>query len=326
MKDSGRRSDYLTFNAMAVRIGRGYENDLIVFDPHVSQAHCLIRVHEDGFSMQDLGSLNGTWILRQPLSEHLHRKGGPIKQKVDGILHIFSGDIILVGNTKIRFLVSGHPVEPAKPLLKPSPFFEEISSAPKAWLVVFSAVLLSCVVEHQESFKNLPVSRFFSIGIGLLLTFLVWSGIWSFVGWLIKRKAFFNAHLSWVALFFLSMTLTYPLADHLGYVFSSSVVELAVGSFIFWFFISILIVGHLMLATRILRRYQILVAVGISTVVIAFGIVTYFAGRPQFNTQPDLYGTLVPPYARLVRGQSIDQWIQKSQKVFISKKHEQKPQ
>ncbi|MBL8013752.1 MAG: FHA domain-containing protein [Candidatus Omnitrophica bacterium] len=321
IKDSGKHPDYRVYHSMNVKIGRGYENDLIVSDPYVSQAHCVIRVHEDGFSVQDLGSLNGTWVIKNPVGGISNGKSLS-HQKVDSSCHIVSGEIVIVGHTKIRFLHSGHELEPAKPILKPSAFFEEISSAPKSWLIVLSSILLACAVEHQESFKNLPVSRFFSIGIGLLLTFLIWSGIWSFVGWLIKRKAFFNAHLSWVALFFLSMTLFYPLADHLGYVFSSPMVEMIAGALIFWLFIGALLAGHLMLATVISRKYQIGVAVGISTVVILFGVVTYFAGRPQFNPQPELYGTLIPPYARLVAGQSVNQWIEASQNIFVQKKHE----
>lgn len=330
VKDSGKRPEYRVFYSMVVRIGRGYENDLLVSDPHVSSAHCLVRVHENGFSLEDLESLNGTWLIRQMPSEQeqkpvgennpakklLSRKKGILKQRVQGSVRIYSGDIILVGHTKIRFLASGHPVEPAKPIIKPSPFFEEISSVPKAWLIVVSAVILTCAIEHQESYKNLPVSRFLSVAIGLVLTFLIWSGIWSFVGWLIRKKSYFHAHLSWVALFFLSMTLVYPLSDHLGYISSSSMVEMISGSIIFWLFGSALIAGHLMLATMILRRYQIGVAVGVSSAILLFGVMTYFAGRPQFNPQPELYSTLIPPYARLVAGRSIDQFVNKSRTIF----------
>lgn len=326
IKDSGRRSEYRIFSSIVVRIGRGYENDLIVSDPHVSQTHCVIRVHEDGFSIQDSGSLNGTWLER-----HIPEQGGFLssprngshKIKVEGMMRIYSGDIIHVGGTNIRFLVSGQPVEPAIPMLRPSPFFEEISSPGKAWLIVISAVMLTCAIEHQESFKNLPVSKFFSVGIGLLLTFLVWSGIWSFIGWLVKRKAFFNAHLSWAALFFLAMTLFYPLSDHLGYLASSHIVEMTVGSIILWVFISALIAGHLMLATLIPRRYQIGVAVGLSLIMVLFGVVTYFAGRPQFNAQPELYGTLVPPYVNgVLKSESVSEFLKNSNKIFIQKPNE----
>lgn len=313
MKDSGRRADYRVFSGLVIRIGRGYDNDLIINDPHVSEHHCVIRSHEDSFTLEDLSSTNGTMI--SPGKEKA--VGG--KVKVQPSVQMHSGDNIFVGNTRLRFLVSGHAVEPARPMVRPNAFFEEISSPLKAWLLVFCALLLSIVIEHQESYKNLPLSKFVSVAIGLLLTILVWTGIWSFVGWLVKRKAFFSAHLSWATLFFLAMTITYPLADHLGYATSSQMVEMAVGSIIFWIFIAFLIIGHLVIATSIARRYQIAVGVAVSMAIVVFGIVTYYAGRTDFNPQPDLYATLVPPYGRLVPGDSVDQFLHKSEKIFLNR-------
>ena len=152
-----------------------------------------------------------------------------------------------------------------------------------------------------------------------MLTILVWSGIWSFVGWLIKRKAYFSAHLSWATLFFLVMTIIYPLADQLGYMTSSEKIEMSAGSFIFWILISMLIAGHLMIATYIARRYRIAVAVVLAMTVVVFGIVTYYAGKAEFIPVPDLYSTLVPPYGTVVPGDSVEQFLQKSAKIFLTK-------
>jgi hypothetical protein len=330
MKDSGRRADYTVFSGLVVRIGRGYDNDLIISDAHVSEHHCVIRVHEEGFTLEDLASINGTWVVATTSAKKAGRftglsqpgvgksnQGG--KVKVDQSLRIHSGDIIIIGHTRLRFIVSGHEIEPAKPIAGPNAFFEEINSAGKSWLLVISALVLSSAVEHQESYKNLPWSKFISVGIGLLLKILVWAGIWSFVGWLVKRKAYFNAHLSWATLFFLVMIIVFPLADQLGYMASSEKIELAAGSFIFWVMISMLIAGHLMIATFIARRYQIAVAVVLSMTVIAFGIVTDYAGKAEFDPQPDLYSTLVPPYGRIASGDSVEQFLQKSTKIFLTK-------
>ncbi len=335
MKDSGKRPDYRIFSSMVISMGRAYDNDLIVSDPHVSQMHCMLRAHEHGYTLEDLGSLNGTWLMpvasqRQEVSvkadSDAQEKTASLKLKnkihVQERVSISSGDIILIGQTRIRFMVSSHEVEAAKPMIRPNAFFEEINSPGKAWLIVTSAVMLGCVVEHQESVKNLPISKFVSVSIGLIFAFLIWSGIWSFAGWLIKRKSFFNAHLSWVTLFFLGMTLTYPLADHMGYIFCQEIVEMAVGSFIFWVFIAALVVGHLIIATHIARRYQIIASAAISTAIVVFGLVSAFAGKPQFNPLPDLYGTLIPPYARVMPGDSIDQFLNKSNRIFVFKSNE----
>ena len=47
-----------------VRVGRGPDNDLVVEDRLVSAEHARIVSSADGFVIEDLGSTNGTWVLR----------------------------------------------------------------------------------------------------------------------------------------------------------------------------------------------------------------------------------------------------------------------
>lgn len=335
MKDSGRRADYKVFNNLVIRIGRGYGNDLIVTDPYVSERHCVIRSQESGFVLEDLSSLNGTWLqsfsspkdqdqkksLKDKALNFFRRKqrSDDGTQKVLASMPLRSGDHILIGQTRLRFLVPSHGVDPARPIVKPSAFFEEISKSWRAWGLVAAAMVLSVILEHQQSYKNLSVSKFISVGIGLFLVLLVWAGIWSFIGWLVKRKAFFNAHLSWVALFFLVTTIFYPVAEHLGYATSSQTVEMFIGSGIFWVFITSLIAGHLIIATFIPRFYQILWAGLFSLVIVVFGIVSYYADLSEFDPQPGMYATLIAPYGRLGPSQSIDQFLQDKSRVFSIK-------
>lgn len=330
----GHRIEHRSFSDPAVRIGRSFDNDVIIADPFVSGHHCVIRSHEDGFSLEDSSSTNGTWLISSApenatgtavkkqwrLFGSRKDKSVVAKMRVESSRRLHSGDTILIGHTRLRFFVARHEVEPARRMMRPSAFFEEINKPYKACLLVIFALLLSSFMEHQESYKNLPLSKFVSIGIGLLMTIVVWAGIWSFVGWLIKRRAFFSAHLSWAALFFICMTFVYPLADYLGYITSSQTVEIVVGSVVFWIFISFLIAGHLMIATFIRKRYQFTVAVILSMTIIVFGIVTYYSGKSEFSPQPELYSTLIPPYGKLVvHSDSVDQFLHKSEKIFENK-------
>ena len=47
-----------------VRVGRGPDNDLVLGDRLVSAEHARIVSSVDGFVIEDLGSTNGTWVLR----------------------------------------------------------------------------------------------------------------------------------------------------------------------------------------------------------------------------------------------------------------------
>jgi hypothetical protein len=304
IRENGVRRDYQVFGDLIIRIGRGYDNDFIVADPHASANHCVIRVHEQGFIIEDLASENGTIING--------------KNKIVGQTVLHSGDELTIGRTRLRFVSSHHQVPPALPMGDPSPFFTEINRPLKAWLIVLLALALCELVEHQESYKNMAIQKFISIGIGMVLIVTVWAGIWAFIGRLIKHKANFNAQLSWSALFFLGMTSFYPLADHFGYMANSAVVEMITGSVIFAVFLALLVAGHLTIATFISRRHQIIASSVISIVIITFGMVTYYASKSDFDPQPEFYATLLPPYAKLAPSLTVDEFVQKSQKVFVT--------
>jgi hypothetical protein len=304
IRENGLRKDYQVFGDMVIRVGRGYDNDFIVADPHASANHFVIRVHEQGFIIEDLASTNGTLLG---------------KHKVHGQMTLNSGDEITIGRTRLRFVTSHHKVDPPVPLGTPSAFFIEINRPLKAWLIVLAGLLLCVLVEHQESYKNLAVQKFVSIGIGMVMIVLVWSGLWAFIGRIIKHKSSFNAQLSWSGLFFLAMTLFYPFADHFGYMTNSAVIEMIMGSVIFGIFLALLVAGHLTIATFLSKHTRILASSVISVVILTFGIVTYYASKSDFDPQPDYYATVLPPYAKLAPSLTVDQFIQKSQSVFLNK-------
>ncbi|MBE3588964.1 MAG: FHA domain-containing protein [Thermoanaerobacteraceae bacterium] len=43
-------------------LGRGEKNDLVILDPFSSQEHALVYMRNDQYWVQDLGSLNGTYL------------------------------------------------------------------------------------------------------------------------------------------------------------------------------------------------------------------------------------------------------------------------
>src|SRR5438105_1860258 len=50
-------------------LGRGFANDFKIEDPSVSASHCQIIVSDNGVLIKDLGSTNGTYVNRTPVSE-----------------------------------------------------------------------------------------------------------------------------------------------------------------------------------------------------------------------------------------------------------------
>jgi pSer/pThr/pTyr-binding forkhead associated (FHA) protein len=78
--------------------------DLVVEDPQVSRRHASLRPAGDALEVEDLGSLNGTWV-----------NGA----RIQGATRLAPGDRVRVGDT--TFEVEGPPVPAAPTQASPEP-------------------------------------------------------------------------------------------------------------------------------------------------------------------------------------------------------------
>ena len=84
-------------------VGRGADADLRLKDVEVSGRHCRLRLHETTYTLDDLGSTNGTFC------------NGRV---VEGSLELQLGDVIQVGSTKLLYTARGEaPSRQASPVL-----------------------------------------------------------------------------------------------------------------------------------------------------------------------------------------------------------------
>lgn len=90
LKGAGIGSRFL-LNSDTTRVGRELNNDIFLDDITVSRSHAVINRDENGFSVKDLGSLNGTYINAVVAREQSLNDGDEIQI---GKFHltIFMGD------------------------------------------------------------------------------------------------------------------------------------------------------------------------------------------------------------------------------------------
>ncbi|MGH2693734.1 MAG: FHA domain-containing protein [Actinomycetota bacterium] len=78
-------------DADSTRVGRHPDSDIFLDDITVSRRHAEIRRGDGGFTLHDVGSLNGTYVNRE---------------RVEGA-ELRSGDEIQIGKFKLVFLTGG---------------------------------------------------------------------------------------------------------------------------------------------------------------------------------------------------------------------------
>jgi len=93
----------LELTAESVGIGRAPSNALHLDDLHVSAEHARLRAHQDGAELEDLGSTNGTWVVRG--DERISLSGERRSLLVAG------GDVIELGSmgdeaTRVRVVLA----------------------------------------------------------------------------------------------------------------------------------------------------------------------------------------------------------------------------
>ena len=85
-----------------VQIGRLEGNTLVLEDTLISRRHCIIGKTAAGFSLQDLGSSNGTYVNGERITQ----------------VQLHHGDTVSVGRFQIRFIDDS---QPASPIAAPVP-------------------------------------------------------------------------------------------------------------------------------------------------------------------------------------------------------------
>jgi class 3 adenylate cyclase len=142
-----------------VVLGRG-DADVVIADPEISRRHALIRAGDDFFEIEDLDSLNGTWVN---------------DRRIDAPIRLTVGDVVRLGKTVLEVEpevaaepeVEAEPPPPAPATAKVSQLEVELAepAAPEPLPAVVSVEVGRC----PECNAELPSqARFCSYcGVGL---------------------------------------------------------------------------------------------------------------------------------------------------------------
>jgi pSer/pThr/pTyr-binding forkhead associated (FHA) protein len=83
-----REGEFVNVEGDVFTIGRSPQSDLFLDDVTVSRHHARVSLDADGYLVEDLNSLNGTYVNRKRIERH---------QLVDG-------DELQIGKFKLAFL------------------------------------------------------------------------------------------------------------------------------------------------------------------------------------------------------------------------------
>jgi hypothetical protein len=182
------------------RIGRGYDNDVVVDDPMVAARHLVVRRGEDGrLVAEDQGSASGIFV----------GEAGPQQRvTVDG------DQPLRIGRTLVRIREPGHPVAPER---KAAPV---VHAWPRVLALAAAVIALETFLAWLGDTSERKVARYaLPIGIHAALT-LAWTSAWAVLTRIFAGQARFDRHLIIALTGLLAFSIADEIVDAAAFAFS----------------------------------------------------------------------------------------------------------
>lgn len=175
-------------------IGRGYDNDLILEDPHADASHAEVVCGEDGsYRLRDLGSVNGTRLLG-------NARDRSVRPRTLEARALQSGDEIQIGKSRLRFIDSHAEVAPPLRLHSLEKLFHKFSHPPVALGLLLAVIAVSLWFNYLAQARDYQWSTAVNLVTGVAFGLLLYAALWAFIGRVVRHEARFFTHLSVAAL------------------------------------------------------------------------------------------------------------------------------
>jgi hypothetical protein len=275
-------------DTLPIRIGRGYDNDLILDDDYVAASHAVIDMDAAGrLLLRDLGSRNGI----------VHR--GRRRPEL-----VLSGDtVVRIGHTSLRVRAASFPVAPE---LEDRTFHRWEGALPgAAGLVLAGGVAL--FARWASDTQYVEFGRYFEALAWSVGAALLWGGLWAFANRLFGRHARLGRHLfvfgcglaALAAAALLGATAAYAFSAEFITHYASHAVTLLVAGMVYF---------HLCTVNPQHRRRFRWAAAGLA--VLGSGLILTYNLQRTGRLADELYmAVLLPPEVRVSRDHGIDEFM-----------------
>ncbi len=287
------------FDSLPVRIGRGYQNDLVLTDPFTCPEHLEITADDEGFLVEDLGSVNGVSV-----------RGKRLKEKTC----LPSGTTLRIGNSRLRLLASTHAVKETQTMsfwAKHQLIFRIL-----AWLSLLPALGIMVLGEYFSTSTEVSFLELVDEVFVVLFLAPAWASIWAGIGHSATNRTRFHAQLFLGSAFLIVMTVSDKLSEYVAYATNCNVIETIGSHLVPVFVIVMLLMFSLKLATVMRRRVRIAISLAISLTLIILFSLSDIASRNSFNKYPTFPATLKPPCFQLTKSSELSGFLADSKQVF----------
>ncbi|AZQ82931.1 FHA domain-containing protein [Colwellia sp. Arc7-635] len=290
------------FASNNITIGRGYDNDIIISDPHVCADHLQLHFNGEDWLVDDQGSVNGSYLENS--------KDNVIQHKVR------SGDIITIGKSQVRFVFPSHPVSESIAI---STFENLINIARHPIALTLSMVFFALIagwIINLNNANEVTLTQMLVPTIGLTLGFALWPAGIALVSHLTKHDARFWTQMGISFIFFNLMWLSdifenivhFNTSSNFSMLWTLTIIPLILAFCLFW--LNCYVGFHMTL-----RRRNVVAS---CLVVLLFGgsFVIQMSKQPEFNPRPQFDTTIMSPAFLFTPSSDVESFVNDSAKLF----------
>lgn len=280
-----------------VRIGRAYDNDIILDDPYVSENHVEILRDGDGHTLiTDLKSDNGMFSLH-PLQRH-------------DVINLHNNLRIRIGHTDLRFRSTTHPVrETYIDRGTPSRLHFILTTTimlPVIWLL---AGLIMLGMHYLQSSHDVSLARLFGEILPVFIFIVAWAFAWSIASKLVTHKFYFAFHAMLVSLVICGFYLIEPVFEYIEFLFPITHLAERLTLITDFTLPAILLYGHFRQSTTLSKKVSRNAAIATSfTVVGVFHLIAWI-NQPEFSNRPEFSTALKAPVFNRRTPDSIERFF-----------------
>jgi hypothetical protein len=270
-------------------IGRGFDNALVLDDPHVDARHAALTLDPESGDViaEDLGSVNG-------IQTDVHERAP--------LVRVRGGATIRVGRTPLRFRDEAEPLPPAVPLNVPSVHgparWHERGVVRLAFCAAVFVVLgwLSWLASVTRSGSNEAVTA----ALGFVMLTAAWAGIWALVARVVIHQGRFLTHFTIATALTLLGMLLGQLGEWVGFLAPDGVIWPLVASVLGLGLLTASVALHLANATHLSRMRRWRAGVIVSAVLVGLGGLFTMVEDDGFTDVPTFSATVLPLRPSLV--------------------------
>lgn len=298
-----RYSELQKVSGKSIRIGRGYDNDIVLTDPHVGIHHALIEETDDGeLILQDLDSVNGTYTKgHQPVSTG----------------HKFSsGEEFVLGKTKLRIFRLDHALPEAIRLTWVEKLAHTCGIPFVAGLAFSIALLMSLFFQYIADVNEFHVGREFVTALGALLLVSIWPVCWSIFARVRKHEARFFSHWTATLVFIILVTLVQKFHNWMAFHTGINFVLQMVSVLLYFLFALLLIWFNYYLSVFQAARQRWLYSILFTGILSGIAYVAFSFDDERFARRPQYHAALYPPFASFYTARSVDDYLHEAESIF----------